>query len=272
MAYFKSFDGLSLHYSDTGSGLPLLCLPGLTRTGEDFRYVAAHLTGCRIITMDMRGRGDSDWDPNWQNYKVPIECQDILELLDHLDLDRVALLGTSRGGLQAMGLAATVPGRLLGVALNDIGPELDPAGLDGILTYLGRRPHARTHEDAARALEAVSVGFKNVPDQRWLEEAQLHFTQDQTGLNITYDPALRKSVKVETDLPDLWPFFDALSGLPLCALRGSGSNLLSLDTFQKMRAKRPDMISAEVKDRGHVPFLDEPEALDALNTWIDKLL
>ena len=272
MAKFSSSDGLSLHYTDTGSGLPLLCLPGLTRTGEDFRYVARHLTRCRVITMDMRGRGGSDWDPNWQNYKVPVECQDILGLLDHLNLERVAILGTSRGGLQAMGLAATVPERLLGVALNDIGPELDTAGLGNIMTYLGRRPNARTHNEAARALRAASVGFVNVPEQRWLEEAQLHFVQDEKGLDITYDPALRKAVEVETDIPDLWPFFDALQDMPLCALRGSGSNLFRADTFQKMCTKRPDMVATEVQDRGHVPFLDEPEALDALNTWMDKML
>ncbi len=271
MKTFQSSDNLSLAYSDTGTGLPLLCLPGLTRTGADFRYVAPHLSKCRMITMDMRGRGGSDWDENWQNYSLPVECQDILALLDHLGLDRVAILGTSRGGLQAMALAATVPDRLIGVALNDVGPELDANGLGAIMTYLGRRPNAKTYDEAALALKAASIGFQNVPDERWLEEARLHFVETDTGLNLTYDPALRQSVEAVTELPDLWPFFDALAKLPLCVLRGSGSNLLSQDTYQKMRDKRPDMIATEVPDRGHAPFLDEPQALDALNKWLDNL-
>ena len=109
MPHFQTSDGLKLYFEDTGAGLPLLCLPGLTRTTEDFQYVSPHLENCRLVKMDCRGRGRSDWDPVWQNYALPIEIRDILELLDYLALDTVAILGTSRGGLQAMGLAAAAP-------------------------------------------------------------------------------------------------------------------------------------------------------------------
>lgn len=271
MAQFTTSDGLQLYYSDEGEGLPLLCLAGLTRTSADFQYVTPHLPPCRLIKMDYRGRGQSDFDPNWQNYTLPVEIRDVMELMDHLSLSSVAILGTSRGGLNAMGLATAATERLIGAALNDVGPELDPAGLGGIMTYLGRKPAARTHAEAAAALPLVLQGFANVPPERWLQEAQTHFTQTPNGLDITYDPHLRDAVEAGGTLPDLWPFFDALAGKPTCLIHGAGSDLLSAQTVEKMRARRPDMIYARVPDRGHIPFLDEPEAIAALHTWMEAM-
>ena len=273
MGRFTTSDGLSLHYTDRGEGLPVLCLAGLTRTGRDFDYLTPHLAGHRVITVDYRGRGQSDFDPDWQNYSLPVECRDVLELLAHLSLDRVAILGTSRGGLNAMGLAAAAKDRLLGVALNDVGPFIDPAGIAFIMGYLGRNPAARTHAEAAAAMAQVMTGFEGVPDHRWLAEAQKQFTQTDDGLQITYDPHLRDAVAAgaEAPAPDLWPYFDALEGLPLACIRGANSNLLSPETLAEMRRRRPDMIVAEVPGRGHVPFLDEPEAIAALHRWLEKM-
>ena len=271
MAYFTTSDGLRLYYTDEGAGLPVLCLAGLTRSTADFDYVAPHLPPCRLIRMDYRGRGQSDWDRDWKNYTLPIEISDVIALLDHLSIDAVAILGTSRGGLNAMGLAAAAPTRFLGAALNDVGPELNPEGLSNIMSYLGKKPTARTHEDAASALAYVMTGFKNVPHARWLEEAKTHFTQGKDGLDITYDPALRTAVEAGGEVPDLWPFFDALAGKPLCLIRGANSDLLSAETVADMQSRRPDLIYAEVPDRGHVPFLDEPKAVEALRIWMDAL-
>lgn len=271
MPRFATSDGLSLHYTDTGDGLPLLCLAGLTRTGADFDYVRPHLPPCRLITLDYRGRGQSDWDPTWQNYTLPIEIRDVMELLDHLSLDRVAILGTSRGGLNAMGLAAAAPDRLIGAALNDVGPELDADGLAAIMVYLGKPPLVRTHAEMASAMAIALPGFANVPPARWMAEAQLHYRETATGLEITYDPHLRDAVEAGGAVPDLWPFFDALAGKPTCLIRGAGSNLLSAETTARMQERRPDMIYAEVPDRGHVPFLDEPEAIAALTAWMEQL-
>lgn len=271
MSTFQTSDGLSLYFEDSGAGLPLLCLPGLTRTTEDFQYVTPHLPPCRLIKMDYRGRGHSDWDQTWQNYALPIEIRDVMELMDHLSLASVAILGTSRGGLNAMGLAAAAPERIVGAALNDVGPELSADGLATIMAYLGKRPAARTVEEAAAALPLVLAGFSHVPAERWLQEARTHFRQTEGGLDITYDPRLRDAVEAGGEVPDLWPLFDALAGKPLALIRGAGSTLLSAETAQKMQARRPDMIYAEVPDRGHVPFLDEPEALAALRAWMETL-
>jgi pimeloyl-ACP methyl ester carboxylesterase len=274
MPTFKTSDGLTLYYSDEGTGLPILCLPGLTRTGADFDEVTPHLADTRLIKLDYRGRGKSDFDKDWQNYSLPVEGRDVLELLAHLGLAQAAILGTSRGGMIAMGLAATSKQHLLGVALNDIGPELDPGGIDFIMTYLGRNPAARTHAEAAAALAHVfAAEFPGVPEERWLREARKNYSQTETGLRITYDPRLRDAVAQGQGqpLPDLWPFFDALADLPLCTIRGANSGLLTAETLQRMQARRPDMITAVVPDRGHVPFLDEPEAVAALRDWVEKM-
>ena len=252
MAHFTTSDGLSLYFTDEGAGLPILCLAGLTRTTADFDYVTPHLKGVRLIKMDYRGRGQSDFDPDWSHYSPPIECRDALELLDHLGIDKAAVLGTSRGGLNALGLAKGAKDRLLGVAFNDVGPHIDPQGLDFIMGYIGRNPAA---------------------DSRWMEEAQKHYTQTESGLQITYDKHLRDAVAkaFSAPSPDLWPFFDALDGLPIACIRGMASNLLSEETLQEMERRRPDMVVARVPGRGHIPFLDEPEAVAALNEWIGKM-
>ncbi|MEL7098766.1 MAG: alpha/beta hydrolase [Pseudomonadota bacterium] len=271
MPRFTTSDGLSLHYTEDGTGLPLVCLAGLTRTGRDFDYVRPHLPPARVITLDYRGRGQSDWDADPMNYVLPIEGRDVLELMDHLGLAAAAILGTSRGGLHAMGLAAAAPDRILGACLNDVGPELDPAGLGAIMVYLGRNPGLKTHQEMAQALAMGLPGFEDVPDARWLAEARLHYTEGPDGLQITYDPALRAPLEAGGEVPDLWPFFDALAGKPVALIRGAGSNLLSAASAAKMQARRPDMIYAEVPGRGHVPFLDEPEAVAAIRQWMERL-
>ncbi|GGL51365.1 alpha/beta fold hydrolase [Wenxinia marina] len=269
MPDYRAADGVRLHYTDEGEGLPLVCLPGLTREGTDFDFVAMHLTGVRLIRPDYRGRGRSDRaDP--ATYTVPHEAQDVLALLDHLRLEKVALLGTSRGGLISMALAATAKDRLAGVALNDIGPVIEETGLDFIRTYLGRNPVSKTRDEAAKARAKAMTGFSGVPEARWREEVARHYDAAEGGLVIRYDPKLRDAVLASGAAPaaDLWPLFDALAGLPLCLIRGETSDILSRATADEMRRRRPDMIFAEVPGRGHIPFLDEAESLAALHDWL----
>lgn len=270
MPYFNARDGLKIYYSDTGSGLPILCLSGLTRDSQDFDFVTPHLTGVRLIKMDYRGRGKSDWSDDFTTYSVPQEAQDALALLDHLGLGQAAVLGTSRGGLISMFLAATAKDRLLGVALNDIGPVIEQGGLDGIMDFIGRNPTVKTLEAAAKQRPNIMVGFHNVPESRWMEEMKILYHETEQGLQITYDPKLKDAVAqgFKEPQPDLWPLFDALKGLPIALIHGENSDLLSFETVAEMRKRNPDMIYARVADRGHIPFLDEAEALAALRTWI----
>lgn len=266
---FTTPDGTRIAFDDRGDGLPLLCLPGLTRTMADFDYMLPHLPPCRVIRMDYRGRGASQWT-GAATYTVPQEAKDALDLLDHLGLDRAAILGTSRGGLIGMLLAALAKPRLIGLCLNDVGPEIHRPGLTRIFDYVGRNPASKTHADLAAALPRNMPGFANVPPARWLEEAQKHYIQTATGLQITYDPALRDAFLAAFEGPpvDLWPLFDACAGLPLALIRGANSDLLSPATTAEMRHRRPDMIFAEVPDRAHIPFLDEGESIIALHAFL----
>ncbi len=270
MKTFQSFDGLALAYKDEGDGLPVLCLAGLTRSMADFDYLAPHLQGVRLIRMDYRGRGASQHAADPLTYTIPTEARDALDLLDHLGVERAAIIGTSRGGLIAMALAVMAHGRLRGVCLNDIGPEIPAAGLGRIMEYLGRKPKFKTRAEMAAALPALLPGFANVPPDRWLREAENQTVETETGLDIPYDPRLRDAVAAAAmqDTPDLWPMFDALDDLPLALIRGANSDLLSRETADEMHRRRPDMLFAEVPDRGHAPFLDEPEALAVIRTWI----
>ena len=274
MPRFETSDGPSLYYADEGEGLPLLCLSGLTRDSRDFDYVMPHLKGCRVIRLDYRGRGKSGWADDFLSYNIMREAQDAVELLDHLGLEKAAILGTSRGGIIAMGLAATVKVRLIGVALNDIGPELDPKGLEAIMVYLGVKPRANTLAEASAGLAYVMrEKFVNVPQSRWDEEVAKFFVQTDDGLALSYDPKLREAVEVasQAEMPDLWPWFDALNGLPCAVIRGANSDLLAQDTYDQMIIRLPKAHGAVVKYRAHVPFLDEPEAVEALRKWIGDM-
>lgn len=218
---FPARDGALLAYRDEGAGLPLLCLPGLTRTMADFDYMIPHLpAGIRLIRMDYRGRGDSQWT-GAATYTVPQEAQDALALLDHLDVAKAAVLGTSRGGLIGMVLAAIAKDRLLGLCLNDIGPVIEREGLAKIKDYVGRNPVSKTHAALAASMPRTMAGFANVPESRWMEEAVKHYRATETGLQITYDPTLRNSFLAAFDGPpvDMWPLWQATTGLPVALIR-----------------------------------------------------
>lgn len=270
--HFTAPDGARLAYDDRGAGLPVLCLAGLTRSMADFDDLAPHLPDVRLIRMDYRGRGASDFT-GAATYTVPQEARDALALLDHLGLARAAILGTSRGGLVGMFLAATARPRLLGLCLNDVGPVIEQAGLDRIFLYLGRRPGAPTHQALAEEMARTLPGFANVPADRWLAEARRQARATPAGLDLIYDPALREAflAAFAGPAPDLWPLWDACATLPCALIRGAGSDLLSPATAAEMARRHPGLILAEVPDRGHIPFLDEPESLAAIRAWIAQM-
>lgn len=276
MRYVAAADGLRLAYDDQGSGAPLLCLPGLTRNMDDFEPVLeAYGDRARVIRMDFRGRGASDYgDP--ATYQIPQEAADVVALLDHLGLDKVCILGTSRGGLVAMVMASFARDRLSGVIFNDVGPKIMAEGLAAIMDYIGKPPAFRTLTEAAAALPQVYDGaFHNVPDSTWAAMARRIWREEGGALHLRYDPRLRDAVAPAFEpgavLPDLWPLFDMLAGLPVGLIRGAHSNILSAETAAEMCSRRPDMAFAELADRGHVPFLDEPESQTVIDAVLGQL-
>ncbi len=272
MDHFTAEDGARLAFRDEGAGLPVLALAGLTRDGRDFDYMARHLPAVRLIRLDSRGRGGSDWT-GAASYNVGQEVRDALALLDHLGVARAAVIGSSRGGLLGMVMGATQRARVAGLLFNDVGPQIERAGLERIGTYIGIAPTVPTLDEIADRSAAQFPGFHHVPATRWAEETVRHYVQTATGVALTYDPALKIAFDVAMAAPpvDLWPLFDALAGLPLGLVRGANSDVLSRDGADAMRARRPDMHFAEVPDRGHIPFLDEPEALACIRAFLDQV-
>lgn len=269
MTYFTTTDGLRLHFEDTESGQPLLCLPGLTRNTRDFDFLKPHMTSCRMIAMDYRGRGQSDHTSDFSTYSVPQEAQDVIALLDHLGLEKVTILGTSRGGLIAMALAAMSPDRLAAVILNDVGPVIAPGGIERIMQYVGRVPPYHTLTEAAEAMAAaLGPQFPDLTPAIWRSLATAQYQETPAGLSLRYDPRLRDALLAQAEAgppPDLWPLFDALLPLPVGVLRGANSDILSIETLAEMQTRHAGLIAVTVPNRGHVPLLDEPESLDLIN-------
>ncbi|TFG88558.1 MAG: alpha/beta hydrolase [Hyphomicrobiales bacterium] len=278
--FFEGPDGRRLAYQDTGGiGPVVLCLAGLTRNARDFAGLAAHLAAhYRVLRIDSRGRGLSEWaDDPVAEYTVPIEAGDALALLDHLEIPRAAIIGTSRGGILGVILGATASARMNCLVLNDVGPVIEPQGLAGIVGFLGIEPRADTFEAAAEGLErAMGAAFPDLSAKQWLGFARTIYRDDGGRPRLSYDPRLRQAVEVamkaakQAGQPDLWGFFDALTGLPILAIRGANSDILSAETLAEMARRRPDMAHVTVANRGHAPFLDEPEALTAIDTFLER--
>jgi len=268
MKPFITHDGLTLDYKIEGEGKPLLCLPGLTRDLYDFDELAAAMRfETQVIRLTMRGRGRSEWATDYMSYNIVQEARDAVEFMDFLGLEKATIIGSSRGGFNAMILAATAPERLAGVLLNDIGPVLATRGIDKIMAYVGQPPVARNLAELAAGMKAeMGADFPGLTAGKWEALARRWFKVSDSGVALNYDPGIGKAMQAQAqgEAPDLWGLFDLMGGVPLALLRGENSDLLSVGTATQMQGRRPDMIYSEVPNRGHIPFLDEPESLDVI--------
>ena len=273
-------DGLRLHvrsYGERGRGLPIVCLPGLTRNGSDFHEIATALAGDGaeprlVITVDSRGRGRSDYDPKPENYSFPVELNDLLAVMTALEIGPAIFLGTSRGGILTMLLGAARPGAIAGVILNDIGPVIDTKGLRRNKGYAGKLPTPRSVTEGAEILRRLGdAQFPNLPPERWLRQARQTWRQENGKLTLAYDRKLSKTlenVDLERPLPPLWAQFDSLARVPLMIVHGGNSDLLSAATVDAMRDRRLDIDVLEVPDQGHAPLLAEPEVIARIAAFV----
>lgn len=275
--FYESSDGLRLYARDYTHSSPrgtVLCMHGLTRNSADFARVCEALNDdYRLIAVDQRGRGRSDYDPNPANYNPQTYVRDMFTLLDHLGLDEVFAIGTSMGGVISMVMSTVNAGRFRGVVLNDIGPVIDPAGLERIRGYVGQLPPVHTWEDAAAQVRATNaVAFPDYDDADWLAFARNVYREDADGRPVlAYDTAIAESVSSSNVPVDLWPAFDAMAGIPVLVVRGEHSDILAPACVEEMQRRRPDVVAAEIPKRGHAPMLDEPEALGAIRAFLDGL-
>ena len=280
--FFQSADKrLSLYARDYGSpfaGAPaVLCLHGLTRNSADFEWIAGHLSArYRVVAADMRGRGRSDWDPLPVNYTPAVYVQDMLGLLDHLSIDRAAIIGTSMGGLMAMIMGVMARDRMTGAVINDVGPDIEAAGLARIASYTGKTRPVTSWIEAAQTAQFINeVAFPDYGADDWMAFARRLF-RERDGVPVpAYDPAISGAFKPQTDAPvappDLWPMWDGLQGLPILAIRGGLSDLLSEATLETMAERHADMIAVTIPNRGHAPMLDEPQAVTAIDAFLARL-
>jgi pimeloyl-ACP methyl ester carboxylesterase len=279
--FITAQNGLKLHVRAYGasatSALPVVCLPGLARTGADFHRLASALADDArhprsVLALDYRGRGLSDYDNNPDNYSLPVELADVLSVLTMLEIGRAVIVGTSRGGLLAMLLGSARPAALAGVVLNDIGPVLEPHGLARIKSYVGRLPQPKSFEEATEVLRQLfSPQFPALSADDWMELAQRTF-RDQGGRIIPdYDPKLAhalRDVDIERPPPLLWQQFDSLADVPMLIIRGANSDLLSPATFEAMRARRLQCETLVVPDQGHAPLLTDDETISRISAFV----
>lgn len=276
--YFSVRDGLKLHFRDypgDAAKPPLLCLPGLTRNVRDFAdFAERYSPRFRVIAFEFRGRADSERDPVAARYLPPTYIGDTVDLLDHLDIAEAVFVGTSLGGLVTMGMAVVAPHRIAAAILNDVGPELSNAGLERIRTYVGRPIRFADWDDAARQLASSNPGLSvHYRHADWVRMARRTCREHDGAIVFDYDMAIGDPFKGDGPTPqiDMWPLFHALAHKPLLLIRGENSDLLSAEAAARMQSEAPHMQVAVVSGVGHAPDLDEPEAVTAIDTFLENL-
>jgi pimeloyl-ACP methyl ester carboxylesterase len=277
--FVSAQDGLRLHVRDYGArpsrALPVVCLPGLARTAADFESLAAALSSAgqrRVLALDYRGRGKSDYDPNPANYNLHVELADLLAVLPALGIGRAAFIGTSRGGILTMLLAVARPTAIAACVLNDIGPVIELEGLMRIKGYVGKLPQPASFGEAADKLRRrFGSHFPKCDDAEWLAFAHRTFREEGGRIVPDYDPALATvlaPVSRERPLPPLWREFDALAHIPLMVVRGTNSDILSAATVQAMRDRRRSLEVLEVADEGHAPRLSDADTAGRIASFV----
>jgi len=273
---FSAQDGLALYFRDYGDATlratPVLCLTGIGRNSKDFHGIASRIsTSRRVLAMDYRGRGQSAYDPYWQNYQPRTYINDALHLMAVAGVEKVILLGTSLGAILAMLLTSIQPGALAGAILNDMGPEMPADGFKRIRSYIGQIPRQPDRAAALATLnEMFGTAYPDFAAADWETAVDNMFRREPDGgYLLDYDPAIAKPLAEQSDEPPkLWRFFNALGALPTLALRGALSDVLSEATFAAMAKAKPDLVQATIPNRGHSPTLDEPASCAAIDRFL----
>jgi len=281
-AFITAQDGLRLHVREysarNASATPVVCLPGLTRTTADFDALAPVLAygepGRRVIAIDSRGRGQSQYDPNPQNYNLAVELADVVAILTALGISRAMFVGSSRGGILTMLLATAQPTAIAGTVLHDIGPIIEPEGLARIKSYVGKMPQPGSFAEGAEILRGLfEPYFPKLTAEQWLTAAKRAWKLENGALVPTYDAQVSQTLAEfdgEHSPPPLWNEFDALAGVPVLVIRGVKSDILSAETVNAMCARHPDLEIIEVADQGHVPILEGHELLGRIAGFVRK--
>lgn len=282
--FYESDDGLKLHYldfipDDDGGRTPAVCLPGLTRSANDFVILGKALAfdaakPRRVVAFDYRGRGLSDHDPDWHNYNLAVERADVLKGLALCGIEAANFIGTSRGGLHILALAATNRDIIRAAVFNDIGPVLEPDGLSRIKSYIGAMATPRTFDGAVKLLKrGAGMHFDGLSDREWRVFTTTTFGIDESNLHLRYDPRLAQTfdaIDLGSPLPESWDLFDKLEGAPVLTIRGANSDLLSSETLSEMSRRWPGCETMTVAGQGHAPLLADKPTLARIRGFLRK--
>ena len=276
---WNSPDGLRLHYRDYDGPRdrpPILCIPGLTRNARDFAPVAERFAGeWRVLVVDLRGRGLSEYDPDPSHYVPQTYAADLLKLLDQLGIADAVFVGTSLGGIVTMVMAMRDAERIAGACLNDVGPEIEQRGLERISSYVGKPTTYSSWDELARALmDNNHDAFPGWDLARWAAFARCTASERDGAIRFDYDPAIADGFNAAASAPpaDIWPYYRALAGRPVLLLRGELTDLLEPAVAERMVREIPDVELVEVPGVGHAPALDEPESLAAIERLLARVL
>jgi pimeloyl-ACP methyl ester carboxylesterase len=277
-------DGLRLFARDygprTGAALAVVCLPGLARNSGDFHDLALALSQDgkrprRVLAFDYRGRGRSAYDRDWRNYDLTVELADVLGVLAAAGIEEAVFVGTSRGGLIAMALAAARPAAVRGAVLNDIGPVIEGKGLVRIRGYVGKLPLPGDYDQGVEILKRLmSTQFTALAEDQWQAWARATWREEGGRLALAYDPALARTLQgidLEAPLPPLWFLFEGLKRVPVLALRGENSDLLSAETLAAMAKAHPRLEAMEVPNQGHAPLLQGRELIQPIKRFVARV-
>ena len=278
--YWNSSDGLRLHYRDYAGPAeqpPILCLPGLTRNARDFEPVADRLAGAwRVIAVEFRGRGQSQYDPNPARYVPATYAADIHKLLDQLGIADAVFFGTSLGGLVTMLMSGSDPERIAGAMINDIGPVVEPAAIERLRTYVGKGGRWTSWTDAALAAAAINrIAFPHYTAEDWDRFVRRLCSERADGsIQPDYDMAIAKPFATDSGAPDFdpWPLLEGLVDKPVLIVRGETSDLFSAQTADRMLDALPKAELVTVPGIGHAPVLDEPEAVAGIDRLLERVL
>ena len=277
---FTSDDGLRLFYRDYGSpeqaAKAVLCIPGLTRNSRDFEDLAEHLIpDFRVLCADLRGRGQSEYASDPQSYNPAVYVRDMTLLLDAAGVEQAIFVGTSLGGLVTTMVVNMIRNRVQAAILNDIGPVVEPSGLQRIASYVGASGDYPTWDAAAAGMREQNLSvFPSFGDADWMRMAKRLCAECEDG---TVRPDFDKNIAVplaaggDASTVDLWPLFEAFAGIPVLGVRGELSDILSSETFDAMKTRVPGLEQVLVRGVGHAPFLSEPEAVRAIDAFLGKI-
>lgn len=260
----------------------VVCVHGLARNSRDFDFLAAALTPeCRVLCMDVVGRGASDWLESKADYTFSTYQSDAAAMLARADAEKLDWVGTSMGGLIGMFLAAKKNSPIRRLVLNDVGALIPWGALFRMKGYITRGRRFKGPHEVEAYLRQVCATFGPLSDEQWQHLAR-HGAQraDDGDYVLRYDPGIGEGLHghIDREFPigpdllrgiDLWNVWSKVT-CPVLVLRGAESEVLPKKTLEEMRERKPEVEVVEFEGVGHAPALMSPDQIAVVKRFLLK--